>query len=171
MGKRVRGDDNELIDIIIYKLSLSVVSFSGWTSHFSSPLQLLSNPFHKHVFHISVCADNVSVLQCVGQCFFSISETQGQRQRNASECELTSTEQCTRAQSDVREAVDDLHDEASQQAIPGNNKKQKNQRAVSTPESESEVPEMMLKPQIPGGWAGTLLWLQMHEQCDIASEG
>ena len=40
--------------MVIYTLSLSVISFSGWTSLFSSPLQLLSNPFHKHVFHISV---------------------------------------------------------------------------------------------------------------------
>ena len=71
MGKSGREDDNERIDIIIYKLCLSVVSFSGGTSHFSSPLQLLSNPFHKHVFHNSVCADNVSVLQCFGQCFFA----------------------------------------------------------------------------------------------------
>ena len=124
MGKRIREDDNERIDVIMYKLCLSVVSFSGWTSHFSSPLQLLSNPFHKHVLHISVCADNVSVLQCAGQCLILLHRYARPEAENASECDLPSAEQNTRAQSNVREAADDLHVEAPQKAITNNKKKQ-----------------------------------------------
>ena len=49
--------------------------------------------------------------------FFLLHRYARPKAENASECELISTELYTRAHSDVREAVDDLHVEASQKAI------------------------------------------------------
>ena len=91
---------------------------------------------------------------------------------NASECELPRAEQYTRAQSNVCEAVDDLHVEASQKAITGNNKKQSGTTSGFNAGKRERSECSEVEAANPGRVGrDPVMSADADEQCDIASEG